>query len=109
LAKLYVRPTKSQIRKDYDWDRDEENLADTVAHYFKTYLFPGFKFLKEGWQEYNICNNSSFLLVRKKVKIAEEADYKDHWDRVIYLIIRLKYNNMRCNLNSEIQNFYKSE
>ncbi len=53
--------------------------------------------------EYDDDTDSLLLFVRGKVKIPERADYKDQWERVIHLTIKMKYVTIRCNLNSEIQ------
>ena len=53
LLKSHVRPTKLQIRIDYDWDSKEENFADLVLTFIKDWLFPRYIFLKDGWMEYD--------------------------------------------------------
>ncbi len=49
LSKSTARQTKHQIGNDYDWDGEEANFADSVSSFTKEYLFPHFKFLKDGW------------------------------------------------------------
>ncbi len=49
LSTSTARQTKRQIRIDYDWDDKEANFADSVSSFVKEYLFPCFKFLKDGW------------------------------------------------------------
>ncbi len=53
MTKSHVRQTKHQIRIDYDWDGEEAYFADSVSSFVKEYLFPRFKFLKDGWMEYD--------------------------------------------------------
>jgi hypothetical protein len=53
LSKSHARQTKRQIRIDYGWDGMEANFADSVLSFVKEYLFPHFKFLKDGWMEYD--------------------------------------------------------
>jgi hypothetical protein len=53
LLKSHARPTKCQIRINCDWDGKEANLADSVLSFVKEYLFPHYKFLKDGWMEYD--------------------------------------------------------
>jgi hypothetical protein len=53
LSKSHARQTKHQIRIDYDWDDEEADFADSVLSFVKEYLFPCFKFLKDGWMEYD--------------------------------------------------------
>ncbi len=53
LLKSHARQTKRQIRIDYNWDGKEANFADSVLSFVKEYLFPRYKFLKDGWMEYD--------------------------------------------------------
>ncbi len=57
----------------------------TVSPSFcKTFLFPRYKFLKEGWHEYDPNRSDSLSsLVKQKVAILERADYKGLWERVV--------------------------
>jgi hypothetical protein len=59
--------------------------------------------------EYDNSSKSLSLLVWRKVKILEGADYRDQWERVICPTIELKYVTIRCNLNNNVQNTYKSK
>ena len=38
---------------DYEWDKEDTNFADSVSCWVKTYLFPRYKFLKDGWMNYS--------------------------------------------------------
>ena len=100
---------KRQIRNDYNWDREEANFADSVLSFAKEYLFPRFKFLKDGWMDYDKGQDSFSTFVQGKVQIPEGAEYKDQWERVICPTIQAKYVTIRCNLNNEIQRTYKSK
>jgi hypothetical protein len=60
LSKSHARQTKCQIRIDYNWDGKEANFADSVLSFVKEYLFPGFKFLKDRWIEYEEGQDSFF-------------------------------------------------
>jgi hypothetical protein len=77
LSKSHARQTKLQIRINYDWDGKEANFADSVLSFVKEYVFPCFKFLKEGWMEYDKGQKSFLTFVQGKVKIPEGAEYKD--------------------------------
>ena len=109
LSKSTARQTKCQIRKDYDWDGEEANFADSVLSFAKEDLFPRFKFLKDRWMDYDEGQDSFSTFVQGKVEITEGADYKDQWERVICPTIQAKYVSIRCNLNNEIQRTYKSK
>jgi hypothetical protein len=52
LSKSHARQEKHQIRINYDWDGKEANFADSVSTCVNEYLFPHYKFLKDGWMEY---------------------------------------------------------
>ncbi len=109
LSKSHLKQTKCQIRINYDWDGKEANFADSVLSFVKEHLFPGYKFLKEGWMEYDNGPESLSALVQGKVKFPEGADYNDQWERVLCPTIQAKYVTIRCNLNNETQKTYKSK
>ncbi len=68
LSKSHARQTKFQIRINYDWDGKEANFSDLVLSFVKEYSFPGFKFLKDGWMEYDKGQKSFLIFVQGKVK-----------------------------------------
>ena len=109
-ASVQQRQTKKQVQKEYQWSGEETNFADSVSQFCKLFLFGRFKFLKEGWNVYQPGTRDSLSsLVKRKVKVPEGADYEDIWDRVIVPTIRLKYINIKCNLNNALTAVYKSE
>ncbi len=109
LSKSTARQMKCQIRNNYDWDGKEANFPDSVSSFAKEYLFPCFKFLKDGWVDYDKGQDSFSTFVQGKVQISEGADYKEQWERVMCPTIQAKYVSIRCNLNNEIQRTYKSK
>jgi hypothetical protein len=109
LSKSHARQMKHQIRINYDWDGKEANFADSVLSFVKEYLFPCFKFFKDGWMEYDKGQDSFSTFVQGKVKIPEGAEYKDQWERVICPTIQAKYITIMCNLNNEIRRTYNSK
>ncbi len=101
---------KRKMRVQLEWNGEEANLSENMANYCRTYLFPRFKFLKDKWDVFDPEHPKSLSnFVKKQIKIPERADYSDIWERVICLSIRLKYTNLRCNINSDVRNAYKSE
>jgi hypothetical protein len=68
LSKSHARQTKCQIRIDYNWDGKEANFSDSVSSFLKEYLFPHFKFLKDGWMEYDKEQESFSTFVQRKIK-----------------------------------------
>jgi hypothetical protein len=109
LLKSHARQTKHQIRIDYPWDGKEANFVDSVSSFVKEYLFPCFKFLKDGWMGYVKGQDSFSTFVQGKGKNPEGAEYKNQWGRVIGLTIQAKYVTIKCNLNNKIQRTYKSK
>ncbi len=72
-----MRQTKRQIRIDYNWDGKEANFADSGLSFVKEYLFQSFKFLKDGWMEYDKGQDSFSTFVQGKVQIPDRAEYND--------------------------------
>ena len=68
------------------------------------FLFPKFKFLKDGWKEILPDKKNTFYsLCMRHLKIPERADKKDIWDRVIVPSVMRKYQHMKCNLSNDIK------
>jgi DNA polymerase sigma len=109
VLKSKDRKMKRQLRIDYDWDGEEANLSDKVSNWVKTYLFPRYKFLKDGWMAYEDGYDSLSSLVQRKMKMEGEDNFKGLWERVISPTIQQKYVTVRCNLNNEVRKAYKSK
>ena len=77
------RQTKRQIRNDNDWDGEDANLSDKVSYWVKSYLFPQYKFLKDGWMQYSEDKTSLSSFVLRKLKTENVDDYMDLWNRVM--------------------------
>jgi hypothetical protein len=70
MAKTVQKQTKKQVQIEQDWTREEINYANSINKFCKTFLFPSYKFLKEGWHEYDPNRSDSLLsLVKQKVAI----------------------------------------
>jgi hypothetical protein len=102
MKKSLFRQTKHQIKIDYDWDGEGANLSDKVSEWVKAYLFPQYKFLKEGWMEYSDKNESLSLFVQRKMKKEQVDDFMGLWERVICPTIQMKHVTIKCNLNNEV-------
>ncbi len=98
MLKSSERKTKRQLRVDYDWDGENANLSDKVSYWVKTYLFPRYKFLKDGWMAYDKEHDSLSSFVQRKMNMEDEDDFKGLWERVISPTIQMKYVTVRCNL-----------
>jgi hypothetical protein len=108
-VKMIRNQSKKQVKIFQNWTGEETNYADIITQFCKTFLFPRYKFLKEGWNEYDQNRSSLSLLVKQNVAMPEGANYETLWERVVVPTIRLKYINIKCNLNNEIKDAYKSE
>jgi hypothetical protein len=83
-AKTVQRQTKKQVQMEEHWTGEETKYSNSITKFCKTFLFPKYKFLKEGWHEYNPNRSDSLSsLVKQKVAIPERADYKGLWERVV--------------------------
>ncbi len=47
---------KGDIRDSNGWMGNEAILANEVTKFSRDYMFPCYKLLKEGWQDYNPTN-----------------------------------------------------
>jgi hypothetical protein len=110
--------SKGDIRDFNGWMGDEAILANKVTKFSKDYMFPCYKFLKEGWQDYNPTNKKSlsYYVGRKMADTYRSMripmigrEFEDQWERVYVPVIGLKYQNMRCNLGNNVQAQYFGE
>jgi hypothetical protein len=108
-SKMANRHNKRKVREEYQWTGEEMNFAKMVNHFCKYFLFPRYKLLKDGWQDVLPERLTSlYLICMQKLKIPEGADKRDIWERVIVPSIRMKYTNLKCNLNIDIKSIYLS-
>jgi hypothetical protein len=103
------------IRNSNGWMGNKAILANKVTKFSRDHMFPCYKVLKEGRQDYNPTNEKSlsYFVGRKMAdtytsmripKIGRE--FEDQWERVYVPVIGLKYQNMRCNLGNDVQAQY---
>ncbi len=57
--KKYRRLNKEDIRIYNEWTFDEANLANKINNFSRDVMFLRYKFLKEGWQDYEPSNEKS--------------------------------------------------
>jgi hypothetical protein len=89
------RHNKRKVWEEYQWTGEETNFAKIVIHFCKNFLFPRYKFLRDGWQDVLPERPTSlYSLCMQILKIPKEADKKDIWERVIVPSIRMKYTNL---------------
>ena len=83
-AKVTSGMNKTKVREELKWTGEETNFAETVNYFCRNFLFPKFKFLKDGWKEIMPDKKNSFYsLCMRHLKIPKGADRKDIWDRVV--------------------------
>ncbi len=100
-TKCKQRENTKQIWENYNWAGGEANFADTVNQFCKQFLFPWYKLLKEGWQDFQPeKKNSLFSLVKQNLSIPKGANNRDIWDRVIVPSKWMKYISIKCNLDN---------
>ncbi len=61
------KSTKGDIQNANDWTGKKANLADKVMKFCKDFLFPCYKFLKDGWKSYKPENNNSFCYLSGRI------------------------------------------
>jgi hypothetical protein len=105
------RSSKGDIRDSNGWMGNEAILANKVTEFSRDYMFPRYKFLKEGWQDYDPTNKKSLLyFVGRKMADTYRSmripmigrEFEDQWERVYVPVIGFKYQNMRCTLGSDV-------
>ncbi len=86
-------------------------MASKVTTLSRDYMFPRYKFLKEGWQDDDPTNKKSLsYFIRRKMADTYKSmriltigrEFEDQWEWVYVPVIGLKYQNMRCNLGNDV-------
>jgi hypothetical protein len=103
------KPSKKTIREMMMWSGEEINFSESVNTFVREFLFPRYKFLKDGWQRYepNMKNSLSSMCLRR-LSLPEASDREDIWIRVIVPSIQMKYINIKGNMNNDLKNIYMS-
>jgi hypothetical protein len=63
MTKIKNQQNKIKVQEDYQWTGEEINFSDTVNQFCKSFLFPKYKFLKEGWPDYLTDRKNSLYLL----------------------------------------------
>jgi hypothetical protein len=103
------KPSKKTIREMIMWSGEEINFSKSVNTFVREFLFPRYKFLKEGWQRYepNMKNSLSSMCLHR-LSLPEGSDTEDIWIRVIVPSIQMKYINIKGNMNNDLKKIYMS-
>jgi hypothetical protein len=116
--KKYRRSSKEDIRNYNEWTFDKANLINKINNFSRDFMFPCYKFLKEGWRDYKPSNKKSLsYLVGQKMADKYQnmwistsgREFKDQWERVYVPVIKKKYQNMRNNVGNNTQETYFRE
>jgi hypothetical protein len=116
--KKYRRSSKEDIRTYNEWTFDKANLANKINNFSRDVIFLGYKFLKEGWQDYKPSNKKSLsYFVGQKIAdkyqnmriLTPGREFEDQWERVYVPVIKKKYQNMRNNIGNNIRETYFHE
>jgi hypothetical protein len=108
--KKYRCLSKEDIRTYNEWTFDEANLANKINNFSRDVMFPHYKFLKEGWEDYKPSNKKSLsYFVGQKMAdtyqnmriLTSGREFKDQWERVYVPVIKKKYQNMRKNFEDD--------
>ncbi len=109
---------KDNIGTYNEWTFNKANLANKINNFSRDVMFRRYKFLKEGWQDYNPSNEKSLLFYVGQMMadtyqnmriLTLEREFKDQWDRVYVSVIKKKYQNMRNNVGNGIRETYFRE
>jgi hypothetical protein len=110
--KKYRCSSKEDIRTYNEWTFDKANLANKIYDCSRDVMFPCYKFLKEGWQDYKPSNKKSLsYFVGQKMadtyqnmRISTSGrEFKDQWEQAYVPVIEKKYQNMRNNIGNNIR------
>jgi len=103
--------TKSNLRDVYKWNGKEAMLAESVVTWCKEFLFPRYKFLKGRWYEYTPDKRGSMcgLVLNKVHMLLQSSRMGRVSERVVVPSIKLKYTNMKSNINSVVKRIYAGE
>jgi len=105
------RRSLKDIRLDQDWNAEETLFSEAVGRTVKCFLFPRYKFLKIGWEEYrpDVKDSLSSVMEEAMKRKQPQTNKREMWEKVTVYTIRLKYSNMKCNINNVIKTAYKGK
>jgi hypothetical protein len=96
-------------RMNMQWSDEEKNFSESISTFVQVFLFPKYKFLKDGWQKYKPDKNDSLLLMcLHNLLLPEGSETDDIWESLIVPLIQMKYVNMKGNMNNDLKNIYLS-
>ena len=114
----YWRSSKEDMRNDNEWNNDEAILAGKIDIFTRDVLFPRYKFLNVGWQNFEPNNNKSLSYyvgcklsdTYRHMRIVTLGDeFEDQWNKVYVPVIKTKYKHMRTNIGNDVRDVYMRE
>mgnify|MGYP007089495500 CR=1 FL=1 len=104
-----AKPSKKSLQEIMKWSGEEINFSESVNTFVREFLFPRYKFLKDGWQRYepNMKHSLSSMCLRR-LSLPEGSNTEDIWERVIVPSIQMKYINIKGNMNNDLKKIYIS-
>ena len=91
------------------WSGEEINFSESVNTFVRVFLFPRYKFLKDGWQNYQPHKKDSLSsMCLRKLSLPEGSKADDIWERVIVPSIQMKYVNIKGNMNNDLKKIFLS-
>ena len=91
------------------WSGEEINFSESVNTFIQVLLFPQYKFLKDGWQNYQPHKKESLSsMCLCKLSLPEGSEADDTWERVIVPSIQMKYVNIMGNMNNDLKKIFLS-
>jgi hypothetical protein len=90
-------------------------LANKINNFRRDFVFPRYKFLRDGWQDYEPSNEKSlsYFVGQKMANTYQNMristsgrKFEDQWERVYVPVIEKKYQNMRNNIGNDIRETY---
>ncbi len=103
------KPSKKTLRQIMNWSGEEINFSQSVNTFVRVFLFPRYKFLKDGWQNYQPHKKDSLSsMCLRKLSLPEGSEPDDIWERVIAPSIQMKYLNIKGNMNYDLNKIFLS-
>ena len=93
-------------------------MAGKIDIFTRDVLFPQYKFLNLGWQNYKPNNDKSLsYFVGRKLSetyrhmriVTSGSDFEDQWNRIYVPVIKTEYKHMRTNIGNDVRDVYMRE
>jgi hypothetical protein len=110
MGKLMLKGcTKKQLRQTLRHSEADDTYAHAIGKLTREWLFPQFKFLHKDWMNYTKSRKGLPRIIFQRCPIPEGSTVLDMWNRLVAPTVSRHYSTMRCNVNKEVRNAFKSE